>query len=300
MAQIADPGPGSGTPDRSGFNPSSRHIPCPGGESAVVCRREMPFTISHAGFVLPLRGRVSAHVLCGLITGSVAPDFPYFVRAFGVASFAHTGLGALCVSLPIGWALYLIFRLSFRRIILLLPKPHADFIAAWGLERAVPKHGFIAIGGAIFGGALFHNFCDSFTHKSGVAVSMFPVLSREVFSIGGEPLPLFRILQYSGSILGLMMICGTYFFALRRHCRARGRAVGRGAAGWRSLLSLMNVTMGMAVVFNAEFIPRALEIYPLRVFAFQFLITWGPIVGLAFLCLAMIRGRPKKQPAAKE
>ncbi len=252
----------------------------------------MPFTISHAGFVLPLRGRVSAHVLCGLIVGSVAPDFPYFVRAFGVASFAHTVLGAVCVSVPIGWALCLIFRLSFRRITLLLPRPHADFIAAWGLDRAVPKHGFIAIGGAIFGGAMFHNFCDSFTHKSGVAVSMFPVLSREVFSIGGEPLPLFRILQYSGSILGLMMICGTYFFALRRHCRARGRTMGRGAAGWRSLLSLMSVTMGIAVAFNAEFIPRALELYPLRVFAFQFLITWVPIVGLAFLCLAMIRGRP--------
>jgi hypothetical protein len=141
---------------------------------------------------------------------------------------------------------------------------------------------------------MFHNFCDSFTHKSGVAVSMFPVLSWEVFSIGGEPLPLFRILQYSGSILGLMMICGTYLFALRGHCRARGRAVGRGAAGWRSLLSLMSVTMGIAVACNAEFIPRALELSPFRVFAFQFLITWVPIVGLAFLCLAMIRGRPTK------
>jgi Domain of unknown function (DUF4184) len=261
----------------------------------------MPFTISHAGFVLPLKGILSAHLLCGLMIGSVVPDFGYFAREFGMASFAHTVAGAFCVSLPVGLAVYLLVGLSFRRIADTLPNPHSSYLRSWGIDWPCSKRNLLGIMTAIFVGALSHNFVDSFTHESGAAVAMFPALSKEAVYFRGEPLHVFRILQYSGSVLGMGMILAAYWLGLRRHCRARGCRVWQDCRSWIVLIGLTSVTMLFAAALNAELFPRELDFYAFRVFGFKFLITWLPVFGMAFLCYAILRTpTPNSEQAGAE
>jgi len=248
----------------------------------------MPFTISHAGFVLPFRRFIPPAVLCGLMIGSIVPDFGYFIREFGVASFAHTVMGALCFSLPVGLAMYLLMRLSFKRIAKVLPLPHSSFLMSWGIDRHIGMRPLLAAAVAILLGALSHNFVDSFTHQSGVAVSMFPVLRKEVFSLGSDPIHIFRLLQYLGSAIGMVIIIGAYWFGLSRHCRATGNRIWQDCRGWLVLIGVTGLTILVAAALNAEYFPRDLNFYAFRVFGFKFLITWLPIIGLAILCLATL------------
>lgn len=261
----------------------------------------MPFTISHAGFVLPLKGILSAHVLCGLVIGSIVPDFGYFVREFGVASFAHTFAGALCFSLPVGLAVYLLVCLSFRRIAGTLPKPHSSFLMSWGLAKPGGKQNLHGIMLAIFVGSLSHNFVDSFTHESGAGVAMFTTLSKEAFVLGGEPLHIFRILQYSGSALGMAMILAAYWFGMIRHCRASRCRVWQDFRSWLVLIVLTSASLLVAAALNSEFFPRELDFHAFRVFGFKFLITWLPVIGMAFLCYVIMHLRtPTSEQMARQ
>jgi hypothetical protein len=246
----------------------------------------MPFTISHAGFVLPFKKVLPPAVLCGLMIGSIVPDFGYFVREFVLASFAHTVMGALCVSLPAGLAMFFLMRLSFGRIARVLPSPHSSFLMSWGIDRLVGMRTLLTVAFAIFIGALSHNFIDSFTHQSGAAVSLFPMLSKEVLSLGGDPLHVFRILQYLGSAIGMAIIIGAYCFGLSRHCRSTGNRIWQDSRGWLVLIGVTGLTVMLAVALNAKYFPRDFDFYAFRVFGFKFLITWLPIIGLAILCLA--------------
>ena len=248
----------------------------------------MPFTISHAGFVLPFRRVLPPAILCGLMIGSIVPDFGYFIGEFGIASFAHTVPGALCVSLPVGLTVYLLMRLSCGRIAKVLPSPHSSFIMSWGIDRLVGMRTLLAVAFAIFIGAQSHNFIDSFTHQSGVAVSMFPVLSKEVFSFGGDPFHVFRLLQYLGSAIGMAIIIGAYGFGLSRHCRATDTKIWQDSRRWLVLIGVTGLTIVVAAAINAEYFPRDLDFYAFRVFGFKFLITWLPILGIAILCLATL------------
>jgi hypothetical protein len=226
--------------------------------------------------------------MSGLIIGSVVPDFGYFVREFVVASFAHTVVGTFCISLPTGLAVYLCMRLCFRRIADMMPHPHAGFLLSWGIERPIDRRNLLGIVIAIVVGALSHNFVDSFTHVSGAAVVMFPSLSKEVFSIGHEPLHLFRILQYSGSVLGMAMIFSAYWVGLNQHCRRRACRLWQDSRRWMLLIGLILVTVLCATAWNAEWLPREVDFYAFRVFGFKLLITWLPMIGAAFLCCAML------------
>ena len=254
----------------------------------------MPFTISHAGFVLPFRRALPPPVLFGLIVGSIVPDFGYFVREFGVASFAHTVLGAICVSLPVGLLVYLLVHLSFGRIAQALPHPHSSFLMSWGIDKLTGMRTLLAVLVSIFLGALFHNFVDSFTHESGAVVSMFPVLSQKAFSIGGEPLHIFRLLQYLGSVVGMAVIMTAYWFGLSRHCRAEGTRIWQDVRGWLVLMGVIGLTVLVATAVNAKHFPKDLNFYAFRVFGFKFLITWLPLIGLASMCLAAFIFRKTK------
>jgi len=155
----------------------------------------MPFTISHAAFVLPFKRFVSERQLCALMVGSLAPDFVYFTRDFKVARFAHTLPGAVAVSLPIGLLVYWIVSVGFRRFADRMPDPHAAFLSTWDLYVRKGRASFLSLVLFVFLGVLSHTVVDSITHKTGTAVSWFPVLSRELFTLRGVSMPVFRLLQ---------------------------------------------------------------------------------------------------------
>jgi hypothetical protein len=251
----------------------------------------MPFTISHAGFVVPFKGLFSPHVLVGLLIGSIVPDFPYFIRAFGCASFAHTVAGALCVCLPIGAVLYVLLRKYLRWMAMILPKPHSDFFMNWEINQSDANPHWLIVMVAIFAGALSHNFVDSFTHESGRAVMMFPILSKEVLFFHGLSLHAYRILQYGGSVLGLAILATSYWLELSRHCQTTSTKLWQDPRHWLVLIMTICLTGLTAALLNSEFIPTTFDFFDLRVFVFKFLITWIPLTGVCFLGLAVLRAK---------
>lgn len=242
---------------------------------------------------MPFKQLVSPHVLVGLLIGSIVPDFPYFIRAFDCASFAHTVAGALCVCLPIGAVLYVLLRKYLRWMARILPKPHSDFFMNWEINQSDANPHWFIVMVAIFAGALSHNFVDSFTHESGLAVMMFPVLAKEVLFFHGLSLHAYRILQYGGSVLGLAMLARSYWLALSRHCQTTSTKMWQDTRHWLVLIGMICLTGLTAALLNSEFIPTTFDFFALRVFVFKFLITWLPLTGVCFLVLAVLRANLK-------
>ncbi len=61
----------------------------------------MPFTPAHAVVSLPFVKRMRAISVFGLIIGSMAPDFEYFLRLKPASMGGHTIMGMFFLNLPI-------------------------------------------------------------------------------------------------------------------------------------------------------------------------------------------------------
>lgn len=251
----------------------------------------MPFSLSHAGFILPLRRRVPSTILFCLIIGSITPDFGYFIRQFDLATFAHTTLGALTISTPLGLLIYFLVNRFYQPAILNLPKPHSEFLASFSPNTCSASPPVIM--GAIFLGALSHNFVDSFTHESGFAVSLFPLLQKPTLSITGEPIPLYRILQYSGSIIGMLMIALFYFISFRRFLKIHPQPIWQDKASWTALLLVISISSGIAILINSSSLSNLSTFFSLRAFGFRFLITWIPLFLLGHCLWAYFASRKR-------
>ncbi|RXK87078.1 DUF4184 family protein [Filimonas effusa] len=172
----------------------------------------MPFTFSHPAIVLPL-GYLSRRYISitGLIIGSMAPDFEYFMRMRVHSRFSHTLPGLFLFDLPLGILLAFLFHTIVRnQLIGHLPyflqsrftvfEPfdwHQRFRKAWPV---------VAL--SIIAGAASHVLWDAFTHETGYFVSIFPVLSSSI-EVSGIRLPVLKVLQHGSSFIGMLVIVFT-------------------------------------------------------------------------------------------
>src|SRR6218665_923701 len=75
----------------------------------------MPFTFSHPAAVLPLHYLPKRWFsMTGLVIGSMAPDFVYFLRMNVYSPFSHTIKGLFCFDLPLSLMLAIIFHVFVR------------------------------------------------------------------------------------------------------------------------------------------------------------------------------------------
>src|ERR1051325_2832570 len=84
----------------------------------------MPFTLSHAAAVIPLRNRFHRYLpLSALLIGSFAPDFRYFFPGIRLRIFSHSPQGVFLFCLPLSLlALWLFHRLVKEPLFHLLPR----------------------------------------------------------------------------------------------------------------------------------------------------------------------------------
>ena len=86
----------------------------------------MPFTPAHAAVSLPFIKRMRAISVFGLILGSMAPDFEYFLRLKPASLGGHTVAGMFFLNLPICIVIAILYMNVLEDgLIQLLP----DFIA---------------------------------------------------------------------------------------------------------------------------------------------------------------------------
>ncbi|MEO0417159.1 MAG: hypothetical protein AAF226_19660, partial [Verrucomicrobiota bacterium] len=121
----------------------------------------------------------------------------------------------------------------------------------------------------------------------------FPVLVSEVFRLKEEGVPLFRMLQYGGSVLGLAMLFISYGVGILRFCNKHHLRLWQDLRRWLMITALVISTIGFAVALNMDSIPSAMSFYAFRVLGFKFLITWLPIFCFAYLGLSTF-GRAAK------
>jgi hypothetical protein len=180
----------------------------------------MPFTLSHAAAVLPVR---RYGILSALVVGSFVPDILYFIpRAAthlptGSGGYGHTLPGLFFFCLPLGLAALFIFHTLLKRpLISLFPAAHQQKLTPIGNAFTFfPVSQFVKIIGSILLGAASHLTWDAFTHHNGWMVEQFDFLRVRVAVTSHLQMGLYDLLQYGSSVLGLMVLAFYYFRWLR-------------------------------------------------------------------------------------
>lgn len=167
----------------------------------------MPFTFSHPIYVLPLK-RISPKYISitGLVLGSMAPDFEYFIMLEPFRSIGHSLIGLLIQAIPISVLLAVIFHNLVKESVALhlplafnLDHRAYSILGKWRLKNLIDSIVFLL---SVVIGFISHVFIDSFTHSYGYFVNRYSILSDIIIF----NYPLFKILQYSLSVLGLFSI----------------------------------------------------------------------------------------------
>lgn len=171
----------------------------------------MPFTFAHPALVLPLKNWKNKLSLTGLIVGSIAPDFEFLFQMHVTENRGHHIYGILILDLPLSILLCYGFHNLIRKgLIENLPswlQIRLQNLSFFNWNEYVRKNfGWVFI--SIIIGILSHLLADSFTHKNGEFVILFPVL-RNSFLFMGYHLPIYLILQMMSSFLGISVL---YFY----------------------------------------------------------------------------------------
>ncbi|MEO6914491.1 MAG: DUF4184 family protein [Chitinophagaceae bacterium] len=169
----------------------------------------MPFTFSHPAAILPFsylwEKKFSA---TGLILGSVAPDFEYFMRFHNASYHSHTWAGIFWFDLPAGIILCFIFHDVVKTpFIMNLPgffhKRFASYLS-FNWKKYFIQHWFIVFYSLLIG-ILSHLLLDRFTHQSYRFFNAVPAL-KDSLEPGFHPNRLYRLIQVSYSLIGLGII----------------------------------------------------------------------------------------------
>ncbi|NUR84838.1 MAG: DUF4184 family protein [Nonomuraea sp.] len=156
----------------------------------------MPFTPSHIAAVLPFMSRKWADPWA-LAIGAMVPDLPIFLPFLPEYGYWHSWLGVVTLDLLAVFVLVGLFHLVFREpLISLLPPGLAARAALLAPTRSIVA---VALGGVI--GAASHVLWDSFTH-SYASIQWGDWLEVSVFGV----IRLFRLLQYTSSVVGLAIV----------------------------------------------------------------------------------------------
>ncbi|MDX5437464.1 MAG: DUF4184 family protein [Pontibacter sp.] len=188
----------------------------------------MPFTAAHPAIVLPLKykfGRLFSTT--GLVIGSIAPDFAYFLSPIITTRVSHTLKGVVLFNLPVTFILAVVFHAIVREQIIRFLPPSLACRAAVATHARwfayLRKHWLIFLGSAILG-ILSHLLWDSFTHYSGFFVRHIALLRKPV-DFFGNALPLCRWVQHFSTVAGLTAI-SIYVYQLPVYTYATGRKYG--------------------------------------------------------------------------
>ena len=173
----------------------------------------MPFTFVHPAIILPLKkGFPRWFSMTGLIVGSLAPDFEYFIRMKIQSIYSHTILGTFTFNLPVGICLAFIFHLIVKKDLI------ENLPTSW--QRKLPalkeldwstyfKKNWLIVCISILIGASSHIFWDAFTHRDVYFVELLD-LKRTVTTYY---IPIYKILQHLSTLVGGLLIM-TYFFRM--------------------------------------------------------------------------------------
>ncbi|MGL5560875.1 MAG: DUF4184 family protein [Paraclostridium dentum] len=176
----------------------------------------MPFTLAHPAVVIFSKNK--NFNLLGLILGSMAPDFIYFLLFNPISNLGHTLLGFIILNLPICFLLnYLILKFIKNPFIINLPSKicnYYTYLINYDFNFKSTKNIFVFTYSCIVG-MLTHIIWDAFTHKTGYFVVNINLLKESIHILGYQ-VPFFKLLQHGSTLLGFFVIL-YYFYTIRRY-----------------------------------------------------------------------------------
>jgi hypothetical protein len=166
----------------------------------------VPFTfLAHQAPVLPLKlAKPRWWSGTALVVGSMAPDLGYFATGHTDFDFGHTLVGQLLFCLPVTLALvWLLRRVIARPLAANLPELGFFHLRDYGVlgDRTKPVFSVKEVASALVG-SLSHVALDAFTHDHGWVVERWPLLRAPVLELGSASVPLYKLLQHGGTLVG--------------------------------------------------------------------------------------------------
>ncbi|MHA0857180.1 DUF4184 family protein [Paenibacillus sp. CMAA1364] len=167
--------------------------------------RYMPFTLAHPMFAAPLKVMKPKYIsLTGIILGSMAPDFEYFIALEPYQTIGHSLEGLFYQAIPLSIVLAFVFHYLIKvplahnlPSIFQLDAKAYGIIQEWKLDKLRSWVVFII---SVIVGFYSHILVDAFTHQSGKMVSKYIFLQGHMVGI-----PIYKLLQYTLSIVGLFV-----------------------------------------------------------------------------------------------
>ncbi|XEC97250.1 DUF4184 family protein [Paenibacillus tarimensis] len=165
----------------------------------------MPFTFAHPLYAAPLKlVKPKYFSLTGIVLGSMAPDFEYFIRFEPYQSIGHTNQGLFFHAIPLSILFAYLFHLLIKaplsihlpslfnidgRAQMLMREWKLDSIRSWAVFIVSVTIGFY-----------LHILLDGFTHQSGYFATRLVFLQHDIIGI-----PLYKLLQLGLSLIGLLV-----------------------------------------------------------------------------------------------
>jgi hypothetical protein len=193
----------------------------------------MPFTASHPAIILPLLQR-RVFSVSGLLMGSMVPDFEFFIRLEPQGVHGHSYLAMFWLNLPLALLCITLYHVIVRdQLILHLPSYFKKRFQPFLIFDWVSyfKSNYLKVIYSILVGNISHLFWDAFTHSDGFFVTLMPFLYNEFWQI-----PLYHLLQYGFSVLGLITILN--FIATMPGYKLRGKSSIKNIVGYWCVVSI--------------------------------------------------------------
>jgi hypothetical protein len=168
----------------------------------------MPFTPAHPAILIPFfRWRYASAT--GLVAGSMAPDFEYFLRMSVEGEYGHTIEGSFCFDLPvalaISWIFHQLVKESFIRNLPAFFQTRFSCALLFDFKSFLKEHFLIFLLSA-WVGVMSHIFWDGFTHNDGYFARHLSIYKGTSIPFLGVNYPLFYALQQISTYVGLAAI----------------------------------------------------------------------------------------------
>jgi len=216
---------------------------------------KVPFTLAHGAAVLPFRR--SRFIFSGLLVGTFAPDFEYFLRLNIHGRFGHSLLGTFVLTLPLALLVLWLFH-AFVKFPLARLLPDA-------IQRRLTSHlhkfhfggpaRFALIVGSILIGIMTHLLWDSFTHPNTWPLRHWAMLSQPIQLPIIGLIPFYKALQHGSTIAGVG-IFSAWLVLLYRATKPRNRRLINAA----SLAQKITIGVVITTVATVGAIIRAVAV----------------------------------------
>lgn len=168
----------------------------------------MPFTFAHPAAVLPfLKKRYFSAT--GLLVGSIAPDFEYFLKMRSGSVHSHSLAGMFYFDLPISFLIAFLFHQLVKDDLIsnspgFLQRRLVD-VKQFDFLTFIKSRYWMFVYSALLGVST-HLVWDSFTHSGALMAEQIPLIMTVKVPFQGVNYPLWYTLQNISSIVGLSLV----------------------------------------------------------------------------------------------